>query len=160
MKIVNFRVDDELHALMKAVAASEYMSVSAYIRRHFNTRARDLGLVADPMAGVQTDTPTPTVSTTPELDDLRLPDGSFDNHRLVIRMRTHARRGVTRGQFSKDFGIGLDEMERACVEAAKAGHDGSIDEWHTRMRRDDLRRMQLEACYGNKKPVADDDLFA
>ena len=39
MKIVNFRVTDEMHALMKAVAAAEYMPVSAYIRRHFGVRA-------------------------------------------------------------------------------------------------------------------------
>ena len=145
MKIVNFRVTDELHALMKAVADSEYMSVSSYIRRHFSMRARDLGLTTDESAPQAPQAAQPTASTTPKLDDLRLPDGSFDSHRLVVRMRTHARRGTTRGQFAKEFGIGLDEMERACTEAAKAGHDGSIDEWHARDRRDDLRRMQLEA---------------
>ena len=146
MKIVNFRVTDEMHALMKAVAAAEYMPVSAYIRRHFGVRARDLGLVggeAVPQV-VQSAAQAPA-SATPKLDDLRLPDGSFDNHRLVVRMRTHARRGTTRGQFAKEFNIGLDDMERACTEAAKAGHDGSIDEWHTNARRDDLRRLQLEA---------------
>ena len=50
MKIVNFRVDDAEHALMHAIAKSEGLSLTAYIRRHFLVLGRELGLGEDPLA--------------------------------------------------------------------------------------------------------------
>lgn len=143
MKSLTIRVSDEEHALMQAVARKRFMTITGIVRAHFHALCEADGATAPKV--VEPDKPQAPASATPKLDDLRLSDGSFDNHRLVVRMRTHARRGTTRGQFAKEFGIGLDDMERACTEAAKAGHDGSIDEWHTNDRRDDLRRLQLEA---------------
>lgn len=143
MKSLTIRVSDEEHALMQAVARKRFMTITGIVRAHFHALCEADGATAPKVA--EPDKPQAPASATPKLDDLRLSDGSFDNHRLVVRMRTHARRGTTRGQFAKEFGIGLDDMERACTEAAKAGHDGSIDEWHTNARRDDLRRLQLEA---------------
>jgi hypothetical protein len=49
MKIVNFRVSDDEHKLMHAVAQIEGLNLTAYIRRHFILQSRVLGLAPDPV---------------------------------------------------------------------------------------------------------------
>jgi hypothetical protein len=49
MKIVNFRVSDDEHKLMHAVAQIEGMNLTAYIRRHFILQSRVLGLAPNPV---------------------------------------------------------------------------------------------------------------
>lgn len=57
MKIVNFRVSDADHALMRAIAESSGVSLSAYIRQHFKTRAIAEGLVPNPLDTLRPQTP-------------------------------------------------------------------------------------------------------
>lgn len=68
MKIVNFRVSDDEHKLMHAVAQIEGLNLTAYIRRHFILQSRVLGLAPDPTPQpVQAPKPTPvSVGKTPE----------------------------------------------------------------------------------------------
>lgn len=49
MKIINFRVSDDEHALMHSIAEHEGLNLTAYIRRHFILQSRALGLAPDPV---------------------------------------------------------------------------------------------------------------
>lgn len=81
MKIVNFRVSDDEHKLMHAVAQIEGMNLTAYIRRHFILQSRVLGLAPDPVPHpVQAPRPTAVpVGKTPE-DRLRAEAAEFVRH--------------------------------------------------------------------------------
>ena len=68
MKIVNFRVSDAEHAMMHALAETEGLNLTAYIRRHFAMRFQELGLAEDPfdaLRKVATPKPTPAPMPTP-----------------------------------------------------------------------------------------------
>lgn len=69
MKIVNFRVSDDEHKLMHAVAQIEGLNLTAYIRRHFILQSRVFGLAPDPVpqpVHATNHTPAPIVGKTPE----------------------------------------------------------------------------------------------
>ena len=53
MKTLNLRIPAAEHEKMKAVAASECMSLTSYIRKHFTLAARELGLDKPPVRHAQ-----------------------------------------------------------------------------------------------------------
>jgi hypothetical protein len=66
MKIVNFRVSDAEHAMMHALAETEGLNLTAYIRRHFAMRFQELGLAEDPFDALRkVATPKPTPAPMP-----------------------------------------------------------------------------------------------
>lgn len=103
------------------------------------------------------------------LDDLLLPDGTIDSRRLVSRMRTKANAGLSRKQFSDEYGISLADMELACNEVAKMGGHATIDGWHNSARVNELTAARGASIRYDKtepttgatpgKPVPMDDLF-
>ena len=83
MKIVNFRVSDDEHKLMHAVAQIEGMNLTAYIRRHFILQSRVLGLAPNPQpAHAPKPAPVPTTGKTPE-ERLAIESAEFLRHNPI-----------------------------------------------------------------------------
>lgn len=78
MKIISIRLTDEEHAAMKAVCAREFLTTSAYIRRHFNLRAEELG-VLNTVPGVPAKPTSTGAALARTLDDIIFDDEPQEN---------------------------------------------------------------------------------
>ena len=149
MKMVNFRVDDEEHKLMRAIAQSDGLTLTAYIRRHFLIRSRELGLVADPLAAMKLPAQS-NQPTTPEVTKRAAPLG-INEWRDEVYARRQAgesfadiaasyyggeveqikrlyKRAVDDLQYHKDAGIAYDPSTPHTARTTTAPHTATEDE--------------------------------
>ena len=178
MKSLTIRVSDEEHALMQASARRRFMTITGIVRAHFHALAEADGVHAADNPAAQASAPATTqASTAPRygslLADLVLPDGTIDARRLVSRMRSKASAGVTRKQFSDEYGISLADMELACNDVAKAGGFADIPGWHASARVNELIAIRHANLVNDQaetpatqasvpvagKPIPMDDIF-
>jgi hypothetical protein len=150
MKTIAIRVSDADHKLFSDLAARELMPLSVLVRRLVHGHAVATGLVLDPLVeskrALRADAQqvAELVSTTPAYG---LNDDGTVNHRLrVAKARTLAKEGMTKLQVAKVMGLTPEQIEMACIEAAKAGVSGALP-WHSSEKVFALERMQLDPSY-------------
>jgi len=140
MKVINFRVSDEDHALFAALAELEYLPLSSLIRRMLKTAARDRGLldVAEP---------APVASPAPAPELPRLEDGSVNYRLIVAKARGLALRGLSKVQTARELGVSTEFIETACVEVAKGGEYNPVLPWHSEAHATKLQRLRADLQY-------------
>lgn len=111
MKIINFRVSDDEHALMHSIAEHEGLNLTAYIRRHFILQARELKLTTNNSAG-----PTPNAPTTPMRNDV------LAREALLRRVDS----GQQLREVAASVGIQVSELQARLAQAKTARADGSL----------------------------------
>lgn len=147
VKTLTIRVSDEEHAIIQTIACKRFMNITGMVRAHFDQLAREHGLQREETTSAATPAkPAELIDLKPRygsmLADLLLPDGTINHQRLVSRMRTKADNGVTRQEFSRDYGISTEDMEAACNATAKDGELACIYSWHKGARLDELNAMR------------------
>lgn len=111
MKIINFRVSDDEHALMHSIAEHEGLNLTAYIRRHFILQARELKLTANNPA-----THTPTAPITPIRNNV------ITREELLKRVES----GEQLRDVANSAGIQVSELQARLAQAKAARADGSL----------------------------------
>lgn len=118
MKIVNFRVDDAEHAMMHALAESEGLNLTAYIRRHFAMRFQELGLAEDPLKALR---PQHTQQEKPTVTRLPIPtNGNLWNEQILQRLVAGEKPAVVAESYGIDVQNIRDRAKRA-QQAREAG---------------------------------------
>ena len=120
MKIVNFRVDDAEHALMHAIAKSEGLSLTAYIRRHFMVLGRELGLGEDPLAKLR---PVQSEPSKPQVIRRPIPQGvNAWRDEIYVRMNS----GESAADVAESYGVSA-QLVKDKYKAAKDDKQYHID---------------------------------
>jgi hypothetical protein len=111
MKIINFRVSDEEHALMHAIAEHEGLNLTAYIRRHFILQARERKLTTNNPAAQST-----TAPAAPMRNDV------LTREALLRRVDD----GQQLREVADSVGILVSELQARLAQAKTARADGSL----------------------------------
>lgn len=153
MKIINFRVSDEDHALFTTLAQLEYLPLANLIRRMLKAAARDRGLLDTDTSAPAQPAPEPAAPTIPVHED-----GSTNYRLVVARARGHALRGLSKSQAAKAMGVSPEFIEAACVEVAKEGEANPVMPWHSEFQAMKLRRLKADLQYEalTRRPVPPD----
>jgi len=112
MKIVNFRVDDNEHQLMHAIAESKGMSLSGYIKHHFRTIAIQEKLIDDPLDALRPQNKQPA---TPQIVRKPIPT---EPNAWRDEIYTRVKDGEDIKTIADSYGTSVD-IVRQKVQAAK-----------------------------------------
>ena len=111
MKVINFRVSDDEHKLMHAIAEHEGLTLTAYIRRHFILQGRELRIPTNNPA-----TQNPLTPPAPMRDD------TFTREVLLKRIEA----GEQLRDVAASVGIQVSELQARVAKAKAARADGSL----------------------------------